>query len=241
MKKLILSLSAVALAAGAHAQTIIADANSFVDSGATTTNFGSTPQLLIRGAGGGNTEKLYYQFDVGGILAAGETFDNVEFKLGTHPNQSSSTVGPDWTLHGITDNNDSWTQSGITWDNAPKNDTSGTGVLSSGTTTLANFSLGSTPAGENIYTINGSDLDEYLNWKAGAIADPYGNGAASNTIATIIVTSNNGALGRIWNEDSTGTLAREPRLDLTVIPEPASAGLAVGALVGLLVFRRRRN
>ena len=72
MKKLILSLSALALAAGAHAQTIIADANSFVDSGATTTNFGSTPQLLIRGAGGGNTEKLYYQFDIGGILAAGK-------------------------------------------------------------------------------------------------------------------------------------------------------------------------
>ena len=245
MKQQILPLAALLVAGTAFtttasAQTIIASADSYIDSGAQSTNFGSDSQLFLRGGSvaGGTVEKLYYQFDVGGILAAGEVFDGVELSITTNGSQGSSPSGFDWTLHGITDNNDSWTESTITWNNAPKNDTSGTGVVSTGTATLTNFTFAPVPAGSDTYTISGAGLDEYVNWKAGAIADPYGNGAATDTVATLIVTSNSNLLGRILSLE--GTSLNEPQLSYTVVPEPSAFGALVGAAAFALVLRRRR-
>ncbi|AKJ65627.1 DNRLRE domain-containing protein [Kiritimatiella glycovorans] len=237
MKKIgFISCIILLAAGGACADVLFASADAMIDGGDTDTNFGAATQLFLRGGGGANTEKLYYQFDVEGILGSGEVFDGVEFSIATHPNQPVNATGFNWTLHGITDNNDSWTESGITWDNAPKNDTSGTGVVSGGTTNLANFTFASVPAGTATYTISGAGLDEYLNWKAGAIADPYGNGAADNTVATIIVTANNSSLGRILSKEGTGV--NDPQLSYTVIPEPATIGL-FSVCAGLLLVSRR--
>ncbi|AKJ65630.1 glycosyl hydrolase [Kiritimatiella glycovorans] len=217
-KAVVLFAATVAFAGGACADVVVASADAMIDGGGPDTNFGSDDQLYLRGGGGVSTEKLYYQFDVEGILGSGEVFDGVEFSITTHPTQPANTTGFNWTLHGITDNNDSWTENGITWANAPKNDTSGTGVDSTGTTTLANFTFDPVPAGTDTYTISGAGLDEYLNWKAGAIADPYGNGAADNTVATIIVTANNGFLGRILSLEGTGLQTRKPQLSFDVVP-----------------------
>jgi len=250
MKKITLLTLLVCAAVAVHAQTtVITSADARIDGGSPTSNFGSSSgpdELFVRDGGGNanNHEKSYLQFDVGGVLAAGESFDNASFVLSTRPNQSVSSLDITITIWGIVDNNDSWTETGITWNNAPANDTtSGSDVLDNAsfdTVELATLTANLQP--DTSYSFTDARLTEYLNWTAGAIADPYGNGASSDTVATIIVTSTGGnqALGRFWAREDTGV--SQPRLDLAVIPEPATAGLALGgiALLGLLVLRRRR-
>jgi hypothetical protein len=200
------------------------------------TNYGTHNQLWVRNTTGANDQlKIYLEANAGGILASGEIFSNAALTLKSALDESgSSTV----SLYGIVDNGDAWTESGITWNNAPKNDTaSGDGVLS-GTVLLATLDMNNSVVGTD-YTFADARISEYLNWTAGAISDPYGNGASGDQLATfILVSSTQGVLYRFTSSENTLYGNPNPSVSYDVIPEPATLGMLMISSAGILAFRR---
>jgi hypothetical protein len=94
-------------------------------------------------------------------------------------------------IYGIVDNSDVWEEGAVTWANAPKNDTgSNFAPLDAGVRTVLLGTVIVKPGQFNagsVWTFSGAELDRYLNWTAGNIADPYGNGASTDKKATFII------------------------------------------------------
>ena len=218
IKKYLLSITAMSAALAAVGQeTITPTADARIDGGAPNTNFGSAVELFVRNGGDNMAfhEKAYLEFDIGGLLGSGERFLNASFSL-TMSRAGSPTTAGTMTVYGIVDNADSWTESGITWDTAPKNDTSsGSGVLGN-TVVLGTATIPVGAVQETTITFSDSGLTEYLNWAAGAIADPYGSGASADTALTLIVTGGNEVLGAFYSKEGTGLPERLPQLNVTI-------------------------
>lgn len=219
-----------------HDARIQADGNS-------TTNYGSANDLFLRNVNSvnANTSKIYLRFDVGSELSSGQSFSDSILNL-TFNTAAQSAGTTTFSLYGIT-NNQSFLESVITWDNAPRNDTtSGTAVLPLGTTLLGTLSIPSTPAGDSVATFSGANISQYLNYKADVIADPYGDGPNTNDAAVFILTSSaNNQLYRFYSKEGAG-VAQAPNLNFTAVPEPSTTALLVGAgLAGLVLVRRRQR
>lgn len=242
---LILS-SIVLFFSSAQAATISSTEGSFVKSGSgADTNYDSTNNLQVAARGTNSDRKIYLKFDLNGLLGNAEQFANTSFGLTTVAGSNSNvllgnaTGAFDLTVYGITDNNDSWTDDSVTWNNAPKNDTgSRSGVLSSGTTSLGSFTVdSSTVTGNQQFSISGSALDTFLN-------DSYAND--TDGIVTLIITSEGATSDpglRFWRSDDTSLDTQYPRISYEVnpIPEPASLGLSMGlVIITFFVVQRRR-
>ncbi len=105
-------------------------------------NFGTAPTLL---AAGNNAQgqvlgaaKSYLRFDLTGLppLTAASLRLTVASTGGFLNSGQSGTVN----LRVLADGNDTWTENGITWTNAPLNNTSSNGFLA-GTTLLSNYTI----------------------------------------------------------------------------------------------------
>jgi len=201
-------------------------------------NYGTDTTMILRSAVNlDNAQKIYIKANAGSILGSGEVFSNAALNLILHvATPGAATL----SIYGIVDNADAWTESGIdgiTWENAPKNNTSsGSGVLS-GTFLLGTVDVASGVALGSTISFSSAALSEYLNWTAGKIDDPYGNGASSDTFATFIITSSSGANFTFRTKEYSGT-ANDPYLSYTVIPEPATVGLFAISSAALLLARR---
>ncbi|MBC2603422.1 DNRLRE domain-containing protein [Puniceicoccus vermicola] len=229
-----------------YADTISSSQGSFVKSGDNADiNYDSINQLQIAARGANNDRKIYLKFNLNGLLGSGEEFANTSFGLTTIAGNNSdvllggATGNIDFSVYGITDNDDDWSESTVTWNNAPKNDTgSRTGVISSGTVDLGSFTIdSSTVTGDQPFSISGEVLDTFLN-------DSYAND--TDGIVTLIITSN-GSTGdpgiRFWRSDDTELDTQYPRIsyDVNPIPEPSTSGLLMGiVIVASSVLRRRR-
>jgi hypothetical protein len=89
----------------------------------------------------------------------------------------------------LPDHDDQWGEAEITWNNAPKNDAASPGgVQPEGTVLLAEVQLPGIAEGEPV-EFESEELTKYLNWKAGALPDAYGTGAAKDSMATFIVAA----------------------------------------------------
>jgi Lysophospholipase L1 and related esterases len=107
--------------------TYIATADSYVRSGTyASTNYGTSSQLFSKNDPSyvSNKRISYLKFDITGA----SSFNSAKFKFTTE-----STYN-DHVLHVYGLNNDSWTETGITWNNAPNNNTSGYGLTGTGIT-----------------------------------------------------------------------------------------------------------
>jgi hypothetical protein len=239
------ALTAVGLYTSAHAQpitnysAIVADA--YVWSGTrAVNNYGASTTMDLRNPStiGNFARKIYVKADVGSILGAGEVFDNAALNLILDKDTDEAVS---INIYGIVDNADLWTESEITWDNAPKNDTgSGSDVLG-GTSLLGTVNVASGVVSGSTIVFSSAELSEYLNWTAGTIADPYGNGASFDTFATFIITSST-VMSNVYafrTKEYTGTDS-DPYLTYTVIPEPTTYALTGGLLaLGAVLLSRR--
>ena len=125
-----------------------------------------------------------------------------------------------------------WTESTITWSNAPGNDTGGSGIrgLESDETSLLGEtdSIPASTAAGTQYQFTISTLSTYLQ--------------SDNTITVIAISSNQPDPGPAFNFASSenATEAWRPTLEFTAIPEPSSAAL-IGIAGFIAVALRSRN
>jgi len=249
--KIYMALMASAVAGMVQAGVIDIEKDTFVVGGINAgRNYGANLTTRVRNQAADFRAKSYLEVDVGSILNTGETFANTAVKM-TAQVGAATTAQIGLRIYGITDNADAWIEGNggtdnnpageITWNNAPKNNTaSGSGVLSSGTVLLDTIIVGiGAFTTDSVWSFSSTALDEYLNWTAGAISDPYGNGASSDTAATFIAVAVQ--IGPNFNfyssEHATG---QQAQVEYTVIPEPATLGMVAVTAAGLLFIRRLR-
>lgn len=118
-----------------------AGADATVKGGASGGNFGGEPELVISGlAASGTTAttaKSYLQFDVAGLPALKTATLRLAVAAVDVDLSGLSFTGQ---LRFLPDAQDGWTENGITWANAPLNNTAGSSFLS-GTTLLSTLSV----------------------------------------------------------------------------------------------------
>lgn len=149
-------------------------------------------QLIVRASGNTAMQsfKTYLQADLHGQTGADRPLAGGKVVLtGIASDEAAPTRPASLSLYGITDHDDQWGEAEITWNNAPKNDTeSPGGVRPEGTVLLAEVRLPGIAKGEPV-EFESEELTKYLNWKAGALPDAYGTGAAKDSRATFIVVA----------------------------------------------------
>ncbi|WP_018615351.1 DUF7594 domain-containing protein [Segetibacter koreensis] len=93
--------------------TLSPTADAFVRNGSyASTNYGSDTALIVKGStSSGYTRKSYLKFSLGSVSTI------TSAKLRVYGRNTDNTAGITFSLYGI--DNDSWTESGITWNNAP--------------------------------------------------------------------------------------------------------------------------
>lgn len=223
-----------------------------------------SPDAVLASNGAGTTfvvaardslynRKAYLGFDLTGVLQSNQEFENATLSL-----TSSALVGAagsftdvSFNVYGITGAT-AWSESTITWNNAPYNNTSSAIALnSSGTVLLGSFSVTLSTAVNQTHTltaISGS-LATYLNWAVGLLGDHYGTGVTSLDTPSLVLTSSTGPNSNLpgitFHSSEATNAAYQPTIifDTVAIPEPATAAFlsAVSALGLTLVVRRSRR
>lgn len=240
MKRVAWCMFALLLVGGSFGDVVKISKDAYVRGGINAdTNYGAVDQLWVRdSASADNRLKTYLEMDVGSVLGVGEQFSGVTVGLKSVLSQTSGTT---FSLYGIVDNSDAWTETTVTWNNAPRNNTTSGSAMLAGASLLAtlNVSAGAFISGV-VYTFADDRITEYLNWTAGVVADPYGNGVSADTKATfVIVSSAAEQVFRFASAENISYGAPEPIVEYTaVIPEPATLGLVGLATAALFCTRR---
>lgn len=114
-----------------------------IKGGSTGSNFGSEPTLRVGGSSSSGSiatnSKTYLRFNL-----SGQTVTPLSASLRLTVAQTGNLANSGFTFTGslrlLPDVSDAWTEAGITWDNAPHNNTTGSG-FQAGTTGLGSFSI----------------------------------------------------------------------------------------------------
>lgn len=122
--------------------SVSANADATVKGSAANGNFGSETQLAVSGLSTtgttATTAKSYFQFDISGL----PTLKTAALRLAVTGLQQLDMSGFTYTgqLRFLPDSADVWTEGGITWNNAPLNNTAGNSFLA-GTTLVSTLSV----------------------------------------------------------------------------------------------------
>jgi hypothetical protein len=229
-----LTIAALALAScGVQADVIIADQDNYVLNSQSGTVQDHTANLVVKRASN-NIRKSWIRFDLDGQNADTSQSGTVTLTLAGN---SSSDTSFRIALYALNDGEDpGWIESGvggITWSNAPGNDTSGAGIndLEPGETTLlgetANIAA-STSAG-TAYQFTIPMLSTFLQ--------------PDDTLTVIAISSfqpDPGPTLAIASSENA-TAAWRPSLTFTAVPEPSSLMLSLLGFTGLLTAIRRHR
>lgn len=259
---LILGFTASSTAAIITTATGTNGADAYIQFGTATTNYGSLDALTIKYGGndtGTTNRKGYLRFDLSSITDL-VTDASLSLTLALNNGGSTNTTPQNFTfnVYGLNDGTtagggflgEDWSESAITWSNAPANITSGAGAgnavkTGAGTTNggqtalLGSFSVNADPSGTTLLALSGTNLVNFLN-------------ADTDNRATLIITRTGWTSGGGSPAPSQGgansafatkehlTLSA-PTLNVTVIPEPSTLALAAIGLLGLVEIGRRRG
>lgn len=198
--------------------------------------FGGT-QWHVKNSGipSSTTRKGYIRFDTSGLNFATTTAAALDLTVSLI---DSGIGGDDQTIHvyGITDETlDGWSTSGMTWTNAPANDTGSphaadlTDATLLGTLTLDYNGDKAVRAG-TVVRLSNQALTDFI--------DADTNGAATFLLGR---TGTNDNLNLLFAGDTHATYAPPALTVEGVVPEPGTFALAALALLGLGLFGRRRR
>lgn len=228
----LVTLPLILASQSAQAASIVASHDNFVlnsDANNVQGESGARDVLVVKDATN-NIRKSWLKFDLTGQNVDFSQSGTVTLTLAGSPsaNFNLSLYALDYT--GVTA--PTWTESTLTWNNAPGNDTGGPGIReleSDETTLLGTTSLitSGTAAGSS-YQFNISDLSTFLQ--------------SDNTITVIAISDqSNTSPSFTFASSEHATEAWRPTLTFTQIPEPSAAALIlVSGFVGGALRRRRR-
>ncbi len=228
----LVALPLILASQSAQAASIVASHDNFVlnsDANNVQGESGARDVLVVKDATN-NIRKSWLKFDLTGQNVDFSQSGTVTLTLAGSPsaNFNLSLYALDYT--GVTA--PTWTESTLTWNNAPGNDTGGSGIReleSDETTLLGTTSLitSGTAAGSS-YQFNISDLSTFLQ--------------SDNTITVIAISDqSNTSPSFTFASSEHATEAWRPTLTFTQIPEPSAAALIiVSGFVGVALRRRRR-
>ena len=217
-----------------------------VQSGANATKImgtnGSDPTMQLAARDGDFNRKVYLDFDITSALSAGQEFSDATLSLTTSGLVGSAGSFPSVTfnVYGLTGAT-TWSESTITWNTAPYNNTPSALALDTARSILlGTFTVTTSNVTNQTYTFNGGSgaLATYLNWAAGRLGDYYGTTVTSRPAASIVLTAATGPNSSqpgvaIYSSEST-TPAYVPALTFTTAASPEAASAATLAAGGCL-------
>lgn len=226
MKKTLTLLCALGCFTGiASAATLVTSADSYIYGGSQDSNFGTSDWLYANDGGGvvANVQKIYMKFDASSL----PTLASIS-GLTMRYDASTNRTGNFYLLEGT--GADSWTETGITWNNAPLNNDTG-----------FDFTAGSGQTITSLGAIAGNGQFQPITLTFGT-AEETALLNALNTgdrIATIGILHSGTNFFQIAALDAGASIA--PTLEYTAIPEPTTAALLGLAAAGAVLLRRRRK
>jgi hypothetical protein len=192
-----------------------------------TSNFG-TAGINVRVYTTSRIQVPYLKFDISG--ASGD-LSGAQLQLFlTGANRARS-----WTVYGLNDSatDDLWSESGITYNNAPGMVAAALGTLSLDLTKLTSLGTLAVPASAPAPGVTVTSAVATLNLNSFLAAD-------TNKLVTLVIVAGSDANGTwyIANKENTSGLAAPTLLlpNATAVPEPAT--LAILGLGGILLRRR---
>lgn len=228
MKKLItLLLVVVVMASVSQAVVISASADAMIQSANGDINYGDGTYLPALADDSPSWQKSYTKFDASGLPTITDISSFTMYYDYNYYRQASFYLIED-TDGG--DDTDAWIESGasgITWNNAPGNNTTGAGYVNDATYTSTY--LGVNDDAGSTYSVVGFDWDSAA--AETALINALNTGDRVATIA--ISRSSTSRWAQFASKEGD---QQEMRLD--VVPEPATIGLL--AIGSLLVSRRRK-
>ena len=234
-----LALALVSNPGNAAAITLSPDADSYVQKGAATTNFGNAVGLVIKDSGTGTTTRhAYIRFDVSGLVLSHLVAASLDLTVearndGGGPKQNYTVkvwglnnghAGEAWVEgNGNADNNPAGE---IIWSNAPANDTANNNFIGAQATQLASFTVLGTANPGDVYSISGASLVNFLQ-------------ADTNGLVTLMLRRVGGNGSNNLSFASKESKVRSAAaLNLTIVPEAATGLLG---LLGMAMLGRRRR
>jgi hypothetical protein len=226
----------------ARAAYITPQADAFIQDGDTTgntsnVNFGSGSRLVVKRNGGTESNrKAYLRFSLAGVQ---EPIVSASFTLSLAAIFGPSTFS--YRVYGLNDGDagdlaGGWLETGagsITWNNAPANTNTPNGLVNSRVTDLGSFTVSSTAAVGDAFTLSTPSLLNFLN-------------ADTNNLVTLIVVRNEfgSPVHNFYAREAASSV--RPTLELnsvTAVPAPPGVVLAlagVGCLALPRLARRRK-
>ena len=209
-------------------------ADSFITASSPSTNFGVSEVIGVkRDTALGNSRKGYLRFDIGSSFGSvSDASLNLSY-AGTNSGSINRPANPStYTVYGLKDNHlqENWSETGITWNNAPGNITSSTsGFNSSETTFLGTFDI-------NFSTIN---IGDQLGFTTPALIDFLNDD--SNGLISLLLSRSQANFSIEYFSSKENALLLEPTLSITAVPLPASLYFFGSAIMAMFTFRRDKK
>ncbi|WP_309380806.1 DNRLRE domain-containing protein [Cerasicoccus frondis] len=173
------------------AETLPLSKTTFIRSGVySDKNYDKGGTLEVAARGGNNSRKIYLQAEVNELLSTRQQFSESKLilMLFSRPLLGEPSGKVNFNVYGVV-SPEAFDVADINWGNAPENDdASATDVLATGTVMLGAITINTNSVEpEQLVSLDGKNLDVYLNWVAGKTGDVYHTGA-SNGVASFIIT-----------------------------------------------------
>ncbi len=212
------------------------DADSYVQAGSPTSNYGTGTQLMVKlDDGGSYHRKTYMRYDLS-TLSFDHTSELQSASLDINfIDSGAGAIGAihtwEFEVFGLDDGDagENWSETGITWNNAPANSTgSGNGLLANATS-LGTFSV--TDEGVGLVSFQSAAMDTFIS-----------NSVADDFVTFIIVRNTAGAGSATYvHSIAADEHASIAGAQLNLIPEPGTVLLVSVGLATLCLRRRRRE
>jgi hypothetical protein len=205
--------------------------DSFINGGAPTSQYGGQDWLSVENMGDedndlSHSKKAYIEFD---ISSHEQQINHAELQLHVLLGEGDSDYEPGtFALYGLHKSYDPWSQSTLTWDNAPGNNESSGGGFNSDCTLLDTFTIDGLGGGETLTLTYDADsaLVEFLQ------AD------TDDKVTFLIGRSSAGSRQLTTHRFASSEGQDAPQL--TVLPEPATISILCLGATALLRRSRKR-
>lgn len=207
-------------------------ADATVNRQATNTNYGSSDILINRYDGNPSPwhRQSYIRFDIGALAGqvANASLD-IRLTYNTPGPQDNAPADPDFydmAVYGMVDSDagNNWSESGITWNNAPGNALA-THLFTGAFQLLGVVSVAALNPGD-LFTLNSAAVTDFINADTDGLVT-FGLSRLSPSQASLLFAT---------KEHLTYDA---PSLNLTIVPEPSTALLLGLGLLGLGVRKER--